>query len=77
MKVKVSDNGRVYSGTWDVTQQDNVFGAKFHLEIERGEANRKLRFESEEEMKRFENRVSLCRMKDEKGAEVYVTGFGN
>lgn len=75
MKIKLSYNGRHHNETWDVTQQDNVFAAKFHLEIERGSANKKLRFESIEEMQRFEKRVSLCRAKDESGQEVYVTGF--
>jgi hypothetical protein len=76
MKLRYSPNGRIYSGTWHVTQQDNVFTAVFHLEISRGEEVKKLRFITQDEMNRFDKGISMCRVTDEEGIECYVGGFG-
>ena len=73
MKVKVSFDGRQNNETWEVDQTDTI--GTPHLVISRGQNSMQVTFESQQEIYRFQTGIGLCRAKDEKGKEIYLTGF--
>ena len=73
MKIKLSTTGRDYDlGTFEIdVEQSNAP----HLTVSKGEESYQLTFTNDAEMGRFSKQIGMCRTRDQRNREVYVTGF--